>query len=290
MPPQGFPPSPHAAFYREFPVAPMVASRGCPYPCVYCAGKLTMGKTVRYRSVDNVLEEVRLLLGRYKVREIHLVDDNFTYSKEYVLEFCRKVGEESLKFFWTCPNGVRLNTLDEEILSAMKKAGCYAVAVGVESGSQRVLDNMRKGLTLEEIRSKIGAIRRVGLTPIGFFVLGFPGETRAEMEQTLGFSTSLGLRRANFMLFHPFPGTEVFKWIQKRHQRNGLLLTAPSFAEVSYIPEGFSARELKDLQRKAFLRFYLRPGVLLRFIGDIRSIRHAYYISRRTLRWMRRGS
>ena len=287
MEPHRFPPSPHAAFYRALPVAPVVASRGCPYPCVYCAGRLTMGSTVRYRSVSNVLEEVRLLQERYGVREIHLVDDNFTYSKDYVLEFCGQVHDLGLRFHWTCPNGVRLNTLDEEVLRAMKSAGCYAVAVGIESGSQRMLDVMRKGLSLSDIASRVALIRREGLTAIGFFVMGFPTETREEMEQTIRFAGQLGLHRANFMLFHPFPGTEAFEWIRQRHERNGVLLTAPSFAEVSYVPEGFSVEELKNLQRKAFLRFYLRPRAFWYLLRDIRSPRHAYHILRRVVRWMR---
>ena len=287
--PKRFPPSPHAAFYKGFPVAPIVASRGCPYPCVYCAGRLTMGRTVRYRSVENVLEEVGLLLKQHKVKEIHLVDDNFTSSKDYVLRFCETIQKKRYKFFWTCPNGLRLNTLDEELLLAMKSSGCYAIAVGVESGSQRILDTMKKGLTLGEIRSKIDIIRRVGLTPIGFFLLGLPTETREEMDETVRFSVSLGLKRANFMLFHPFPGTEAFRWLRDRQDRNGLLLTAPSYAEVSYIPEGFSAGELKSRQRKAFLRFYLRPMILWGLVMDIRSLRHGYYVLRRVVRWMRSG-
>ena len=194
-----------------------------------------------------------------------------------------------MKFFWTCPNGVRLNTLDRELLQAMKRSGCYSVSVGIESGSQRILDTMKKGITLQEIRSKVGLIREAGLKPIGFFILGFPSETREEMDMTLRVSQSLGLKRANFMLFHPFPGTEAFRAIQERMDRNGLLLTAPSYAEVSYVPEGFTVHELKARQRKAFLRFYLRPSMLLSLFCDIRSMRHAYYIFRRIVRWMRRS-
>ena len=285
--PERLPPSPHAAFFKGFPVATMVASRGCPYPCTYCAGRLTMGKRMRYRSVGNVLDEVELLTDRYGVREIHFVDDNFTYRKSYVMRFCEEVRRRGVRVHWTCPNGVRLNTLDEELLRAMKGAGCYCVSVGIESGSQRVLDAMKKELTLGEIREKVGLIRRVGLVPIGFFMLGFPSETREEMAETLRFSQELGLKRANFMLFHPFPGTEAFRWIGKRKTRNGMLLTAPSYAEVSYVPEGFTAGELKMWQRKAFLGFYLRPAILALLLKDIRSARHAYWVFRRMFRWMR---
>jgi len=290
MDPRRFPPSPHAAFFKGFPVAPVVATRGCPYPCTYCAGRLTMGGAMRSRSVANVLEEIELLLGRFGVKEIHLVDDNFTFRKEYVMRFCQEAQRRGLRFHWTCPNGVRLNTLDEELLRTMKASGCYCVSVGIESGSQRVLDAMKKHLTLGEIREKVGSIRRAGLAPVGFFILGFPSETRQEMAQTLRFSRSLGLRRANFMLFHPFPGTPAFRWIQERNARSGMLLTAPSYAEVSYVPEGFTVRELKMWQRKAFLRFYLRPRTLAVLLGDIRSVRHGYYVFRRMVRWMRGSS
>ncbi len=285
--PERFPPSPHAAFYKGFPVAPMIASRGCPYQCVYCAGSITMGKSVRYRSVQNVLEEISLLLDVYRIKEIHFVDDNFTHRKRFVLELCQEVMRRGLRFSWTCPNGVRLNTLDEELLTAMKASGCYAIAVGIESGVQRILDKMRKGLVLSDIRDKVALIKKVGLVPIGFFVLGLPGETREEMKQTIHYSKEIGLRRAQFMLFHPFPGTEAFGWITQRQERNGLLLTAPSYAEVSYVPEGFTMKELKDIQRRAFLAFYLRPRILWQLLRDIRSPAHAYYIARRVIRWMR---
>jgi len=284
--PQKYPPAPHAAFFRRFPVAPIIASRGCPFQCAFCAAHLIQGTRMRYRRVENVLEEIELLLSRYGIREIHMVDDNFTFRRDYVMAFCEEVHSRGLRFPWTCPNGVRLDSLDRELLLAMKSAGCYAVTIGIESGCQRVLDLIGKKISLQEIREKAALIRSVGLHPIGYFILGFPTETREEMRKTASFSLDLGLRRANFMLFHPYPGTKMYGEIETAKTRLKSRDEPSSFADVAHVPEGFTLKEMKNEQRKMFARFYLRPATLLRLLSDIRSPMHAYFIFKRMFRWM----
>jgi len=284
--PSKYPPAPHAAFFRGFPVAPIIASRGCPFQCAFCAAHLVQGARMRYRGVENLLDEIDLLLCRHGIREIHMVDDNFTFRKDYVMEFCVQVNARGLRFPWTCPNGVRLDSLDRELLQSMKAAGCYAVTIGIESGSQRVLELIGKKTTLREIREKAALIRGVGLDSIGYFILGIPTETREEMRSTASLSLRLGLRRANFMLFHPYPGTRMYEEIQRA--RTGLARRdePSSFAEVAHVPEGFTLKEMKNAQRKMFARFYLRPTALVHLLSDIRSPRHAFYVVKRMVRWM----
>ena len=109
--PDTYPLSPHGGFFKNYPIAPIIISRGCPFSCTYCAGHLVSGKKIRFRSTDNVIEEIKILYHQYGIREIHIEDDNFTFIRNLVMEFCRKLKENNLNISWTCPNGVRLDTL-----------------------------------------------------------------------------------------------------------------------------------------------------------------------------------
>lgn len=131
-------------FFKNLPIAPIMATRGCPFECTYCARNTVTGRKVRKRSVDNVISEIEFLYRKYGVREIHILDDNFTINKEYTKEFCTKLLLKDFKISWCCPNGVRLDTLDLETLKLMKKSGCYYISLGIESGSDRILKLMKK--------------------------------------------------------------------------------------------------------------------------------------------------
>ncbi len=122
---------------------------------------------MRRRSVPRVLDEIELLHTAHGVNEIQIIDDNFTIDREYVHRFCSGLIERRLTVDWCCPNGVRLDTLDEELLRDMKRAGAYRIAVGIESGSQRILDHMKKQQKKEMVREKVALIRKVGLRPHG---------------------------------------------------------------------------------------------------------------------------
>jgi len=279
--PERYPPSPNAAFFERWPCAPIVTSRGCPYDCAFCAASTVAGRKVRYRPLDSVLDEIALLRSR-GVREIHLEDDNFTFDRDYALGFTEAVARRFPGLSWACPNGARLQSLDDELLALMRRGGCHSIGLGIESGSQRILERIGKGQSLEEVRQAVHRVHRAGIGAVGFFILGLPGETRDDVEATIRLALELPLRRANFMLFSPFPGTRL--WTELGESRADPM--AKSFAEVGHVPEGWTAAELKTAQRRAFLRFYLRPRAAASLIADVRSVRHAYWIGRRMLRWM----
>ena len=178
--PERYPEAPHGAFGKRFPTAPIMISRGCPCHCTYCAGRSVTGGLYRVRSVENVMAELRCLKSR-GIREFHVEDENFTANKPLLLKFCAALQEEALGMSWGLPSGVRLDTLDGEMLTAMERAGCYSLAVGIEFGTQRLLDVTNKGLTLETIRGKLALIKGFDLKVTGFFLFGLPGESFAEM-------------------------------------------------------------------------------------------------------------
>jgi radical SAM superfamily enzyme YgiQ (UPF0313 family) len=272
--PNLYPGVPQGAFYKNFPIAPIASSRGCPYKCSFCGSPVNMGNRLRLRSLPHILEEMRLLYQVYDIREFHFIDDMFNASKKRVLEFCNILKKENWDISYTFPNGLRLNTIDEEMLQAMKQTGVYAFTVGIESGSQRILDLMDKHLTLDLIREKVNLIHESGIEASGFFLIGFPGETREELAQTLSFAKSLPLKRAHFSNFLPLPGTVATERLIAAGEINAGEWQNLVYSRVPYSPKGIPKAELKAFQRRAFLEFHLRPKILWKLLSEIKSFRH----------------
>ena len=227
-----------------------------------------------------------MLQSDYGVSDFLVEDENFTLHKELVREFCELILENDMKIGWSCPSGVRLDTLDPEMVSLMEKSGCYSLAVGVEFGSQRIHDLTKKRLTLTTIRDRMELFRDSNIRTTGFFLMGIPGETREEMQQTIEFAKSLPIDRAQFNNFMPLPGSELYDELMN----NGDLdLDYSHFFvhDVSYVPEGTSRAEMKWIQRRAYLEFYLRPSILFNALTDIVSLRQFYRLMRRVLDAMR---
>jgi len=287
--PASYPPSPSGAFSKRYPVAPVSISRGCPYDCIYCSAGIISGKKIRYRSIDKVIKEIKYLQSNFGIKEIHIVDDNFTMLRKYVLSFCQKIIESNIDVLWTCPNGVRVDALDEELVLAMKRAGCYSLSFGFESGSKRILNFIKKGTTSEMARKAVDLVTRNGMEAHGFFILGFPTETEEEMEETIRFSLELNLTRANYFPFHPLPGTEAYRILKENGELKDVISDAHSYADPVYAPKGTSLQGLKNIQRRAFLRFYLRPFTLWKLLSQIRSFQHLMFIFRRFKRWLLGG-
>lgn len=286
--PDSYPLAPHGAFFKNYPIAPIIITRGCPYSCTYCAGHLISGRKIRKRSADNVISEIKLLRDKYGIKEIHIEDDNFTFYPELVKEFCEKIIKSGLNISWICPNGVRLDTLNKNLLDIMKNAGLYSVSLGIESGSEKILRDMKKNLTKEKIIEKLRIIKESGLKSIGFFIIGYPTEKKHDILETISFAKKLPLARATFSIFKPFPGTEA---TEKVVSREGINLHKTDFAkfvlnEAVYSPPGITIKELKNLRRRAFLEFYLRPRIIFEMIREIKNFSHFKIVMRRIFRWM----
>lgn len=284
--PNTYPESQHGAFYRKFPIAPIILTRGCPFRCTFCAGNNISGRKIRTRSVNNILSEIALLYNDYGIREFHIIDDNFSMRRDFTKSFLDGLINLNLNISWATPNGLRMDTLDEELLDLMKKSGLYLISLGIESGSDRILNLMKKGITTEKIRRYVALIKKSGIDIAGFFILGFPGENRQDMEETIRFSLELDLIRANFFTFLPFPGTESYQELARNDGLEQIDWERFRFMNAAYVPQGMTRKELKWLQRKAFLKFFLRPRIFLRNIFEIHSLRHLYFLLRRAFNWL----
>jgi radical SAM superfamily enzyme YgiQ (UPF0313 family) len=186
----------------------MTTSRGCPYKCIFCVGRKMVGARVRYHSADRVAAELQYLAS-LKFQQINIADDLFTANQERCLAVCEKILEKKLAINWT--SFARVDTVSEKLLSKMKAAGCSAVSFGIESANPAILNTIRKGITIEQIRNAVRMCRRAGIRAYASFILGLPGETPQTIKETVAFAADLqqeGLAYG-FHILAPFPGTEV---------------------------------------------------------------------------------
>lgn len=284
--PEKYPESQHGAFFKNFPIAPIIITRGCPYRCTFCAANVVSGRKIRHRGIDNVLGELRYLNKNFGIKEFHIVDDNFTIDKSYAKEFLKRLRALDLGMSWAVPNGIRMDTLDEEILNLMKETGLYLISLGIESGSDKILTKMQKDMTTSKVRDYIKMVRGCGIDIAAFFILGFPGETVETINQTIRFSTELDIIRANFFTYLPLPGSESYNELKRQNKLDGVDWKHFYFMNAVYVPVGLTRKKLRSLQRLAFFKFYLRPRIILYHIKSIKSLRHLYFLARRFLRWI----
>lgn len=284
--PETYPEAQHGFFFQKFPIAPIMVTRGCPFNCTFCAGNLISGRKVRRRSIANVLKEILYLYNERGIREFHIVDDNFTMDKGYTRNFLLELKKLNLDISWATPNGVRMDTLDKEILALMKETGLYLISLGIESGSDRILSLMQKGITLQDIEKYVSLIGSSGIDIAGFFILGFPTETEEEIRKTIDLAVSLPIIRANFFTYLPFPGTDSYKELEENGELSNVDWENFYFMKAAYVPKSLSRKQLKYLQRLAFLRFFLRPKIFFKTISGIKSPKHFLFFVKRFYHWI----
>ncbi|MBZ0167571.1 MAG: B12-binding domain-containing radical SAM protein, partial [Candidatus Omnitrophica bacterium] len=285
MNPGKYPLAPIGVFSKRRRVAPIIATRGCPYPCTFCAAGKMSGKKMRTRSVDNILEEIQLLVDQYGVEEINILDDNFTLQHKLVEDFCHGLIEKNIQINWSCPNGVRLDTLDADLLKLMERSGCYSFGVGIEWGTAKMLKVTRKCVTLETIREKVDLIKaHTDIRVTGFFMLGHPEENIEDVEATIDFACSLNIDRANFFNFSPFPGIVEYDKLKREGKVIKNWYDSLYINSVVYTPRNITRRELVELQRKAFWRFYTRPRIFFNILREIKSFSQFMVVCKKSAR------
>lgn len=285
MSPNNYPLAPIGVFSKRTKVAPIIATRGCPYPCTFCAAGRMSGKKMRTRSVENILEEIQLLVDEHGVEEINILDDNFTLQHKLVEDFCHGLIDNDIKINWSCPNGVRLDTLDAELLKLMERAGCYSFGVGIEWGTDKMLKVTRKCVTLATIREKTDLIKNTTKIRVtGFFMLGHPEETIEDVEETINFACSLNIDRANFFNFSPFPGIVEYDKLKREGKVIKNWYDSLYINSVVYTPKNISKKDLVRLQRKAFWKFYTRPRILINILREIRSFSQFKVVFKKSMR------
>jgi len=275
-----YPPISHGTIHRRFPNAPIISSRGCPYRCTFCAARRTAGTKLRKRSPENVVVELEMLYKDFGIKEFHFEDDNFAFEKEHAYQICEGILRRGLHVYWSCPNGVRVDTLDDDLLAIMKRSGCYMLALGIESASQEILDRVRKRLNIDVVPETVRRMRAHGILSMGFFILGLPGETKETARETIDFAKKIDLDFVKFAHLVPLPGTEIFDEVTKPggdpEQFFGSHLMSRAVVET----ESLSRSDLTRLQKKAHHEFYFRPRVFLRSLAKVRPNQWRYLLLR----------
>ncbi len=200
---------------REMERYPLLTSRGCPFHCIYCESAVLHKRKWRPRQPRNLIEELKRAIETYRIRYFIIQDDNFTLNKERAFEFLNLLITEKLNLPWLCTNGIRADTITEELACLMRRAGCQSVSLGVESLDPGVFNRLKKGETLDDIRKAVFALRNAGLTVNGLFIVGLPGDTAEKSMRSYQEGKRLGLSRMFFQPLIPFPATEVYEWSLK---------------------------------------------------------------------------
>ncbi|MGC8842620.1 MAG: B12-binding domain-containing radical SAM protein [bacterium] len=236
-------------------------NRGCPGSCVFClAGKLS-GKKLRLRSPKNIVDEIEECINRFNIRNFFFRADTFTWRKDWVIEVCREIIRRGLEIKWVCNS--RVDTLDEDRLKWMKGAGCWLISLGIESGSQRILDLMKKGITKQQARRAIELCKKYKIKTYAFYLFGLPWEREEDIRMTINFALELDADFAEFHLAVPFPGTELYEIVS----REGLLEgDFQGYDHTFPVARTFflTREELVKWRRRAIYRFYLRPNYIIR--------------------------
>jgi radical SAM superfamily enzyme YgiQ (UPF0313 family) len=259
--------------YREDFVVSLITSRGCPYACIFCDNN-TFGRKVRYFSPEYLVGEIETVLKKFNAKELTFVDDTFPSNRKRFRRILELIREKDLRFSWTCM--ANANDLDGEILKLMKDAGCWQVAIGIESGDDEILKFIKKGITTDQVRKTANLADRAGIIVKGFFMLGHPTDTLASLRKTRDFALSLPLTDVVCTIATPIKGTELYELASsgKYGKFNSSADSSKfNYWEPVFVPSGLSENDLYNAQRDFYKSFYLRSSVFFRQLKKIRNLK-----------------
>ncbi len=240
----------------------LITSRGCPFRCIFCSSSKLFGRRWRAYSVDRVIEEVKILHEEYGVREVEFLDDTFTLNRRRAQQIARALVSEGLDISWAASS--RVDTLDYETASAMRRAGAHTLYLGIESGSEETLKFIRKGVTVAESEAAVKCAKKAGLGVLGSFVIGFPYEREVDMLKTIALAMRLNLDYAQFTVATPFPGTELWEIAVSK----GLLLSKKwsDYTTLNVVMKNIyvSPKKIRQMLELAYAAFYLTPRRIIK--------------------------
>ncbi|MDD1775207.1 MAG: B12-binding domain-containing radical SAM protein [Methanobacterium sp.] len=241
----------------------IITSRGCVYNCNYCSSSLIMGKKFRSRSPDNVVDEIEELINQYQISDIGFMDDTFMLNKKRADDIADEIKARGLDFSFVASS--RVDRVDHSLLQNLKSAGLKTIYYGIESGSQRILDLMKKGITLKNAEDAVKSAKNVDLEVLTSFILGYPGETEEDMNKTIDFSTKLDSDYCQYSILTPFPGTPIYNELKEKD-----LIDNDEWDEYTVLKPVLKYDEMglnkNMVERKlaiAYLKYYARPKYLL---------------------------
>jgi len=266
----------------------IVTSRGCTAGCTYCIKHVSYQYSIRLRSPENIVEEIRHLVD-LGIRNIHMYADLFTISRDQVMGMCDLLIQEGIKIRWTCNS--RVDYVDREMLHRMAQAGCWLISWGIESANEQILKGVRKGYRLEQAPQALRWAKEAGIKNWGYFIIGLPGETEETIRQTIEFAKSLPLDLALFHIAAPYPGTPFFfQVVENNWFRPGTAWEEVDMDRSTVLDyPGLPAERLEYWQKRAFREWAMRPGPILTFLKgamDPAVLGSAAEVAIRHVRWL----
>lgn len=244
----------------------MLTSRGCPFQCSFCSSSSHFGKYWRGRSPENVLEEMKCVHEDYGINNIEFIDDTFTLDQKRAGRICDGIIKHAWNLSWGASS--RVDTLSKTLVEKMKKAGCWIIYLGIESGSQKILDAIGKRITVGQVKKAVKNVKEAGIKVLGSFIIGFLQDNPQTVKETIKFAKSLNLDYAQFSVLTPYPRTPIYDYASK----NNLLLTKEWAKYTAVEPvmkiEEMSEKHLKALFQRAYISFYLRPRITLEWLKN----------------------
>lgn len=259
---------------RRYPYVTDLTTRGCPGSCIFCMSPPFYGCKIRGRSAANVLEGFRRHI-RKGIREVYLRDEMFTSLKARNREIFKTMITEKMDLSWIC--SVKIGTVNKDDLQLMKEAGCHTIKFGVESGVQEILDNIKKGITLDKIRDTFRWVRQLGISTHAHIMIGNPGENKNTLKETIRFLKNISPTTVTFGIITPYPGTPLFERVAEKYPeiRSGFSLDIKTLHSSSFFTDTFcelSADELAYYEKAMHRWFYWRPLYILNWLRRIKSV------------------
>lgn len=249
--------------------ATIKVSRGCPFHCFFCLATPVSGAKVRRRSPENIVAEIKECVEKYNIKNFLFWSDIFNIDKEWTMKLCQAIIDSGLKITWSA--NTRADTADLEMAEMMYKSGCRLVSIGVESGSQYMLEKMGKKITLNDVRRTVKVFKKAKIRIYNYFVIGLPWETEETVEETIKFAIELNSDFISFYTATPLPGSRFYDYALEHN----LFDKETSFENAYYYPavntHNLSRERVFELHKSAIKRFYLRPLYILKMLSRIRS-------------------
>ncbi len=255
-------------------------SRGCPGRCIYCLTPIISGRIPRYRSAESIVKEIEECVEKYGIKNFFFRSDTFTMNRKLVMEVCGKIRERGLEINWVANS--RVDTINREMLESMKKAGCWLIAFGFETGSDESKRKIGKFTTVEQDFRARKLCRELGIYTYGFFMIGFPWEGKREIEQTLMHMLKLDCEFVELHIAIPFYGTKLYEMCRKEGLVKHEIVGFDYFENPAVGTKYLSAEELVEIRKRALKKYYTRPGYVAKMLLRAKS-------PRIVLNYLRRG-
>lgn len=252
----------YTLFDKPVKIIHVMASRGCPYGCIYCTTSYYWGRRYRIRSPEKVVNEIERCMNKYKTNIVAFTDDELTLNKGWIMRFTKEIIDRGLDIVYTC--GSRVNNVDREVLARLSKTGCSMIYYGIESCNDRDLSLIRKGITTRQIEKALSLTKKYGIETTGSFILGFPWQTINDMRNIVKFAIKLDVDYAQFTVATPYPGTPLYYYAKRCNLIESY--DWDDYTTIKPVMRGlyFTREVLSKLIGWAYRSFYLRPKYIFK--------------------------